>query len=672
MSGNTYPQHEQWIWTELIGFDNRQSDLGVGGYLEAAGFVPDAICLLMSSVDFVLLHSGIDQEKPLHRDFCSREGHERNQLRERQVWTDHQLRRLIERLHDHGIAVYLSVFAQVFENRWHQEWACDHQEVRALYASSGRRGGINSLKRLRDGSYYEDYLLRQLLAVLGDYGFDGWHGADGYGPLSGAIYETDFSDDMVAQFSQGRRVSLPDSVMRLCDEDSDRLRERARWIWRNARHEWIEFYADRWAGFWRKMVDGLHGAGKKAVINSAWGRAPFESWYRYGVDYKRIVATGVDGIVVETVAAALTLDSRCGDASRHFDFLSMLMLIRAYVPETKLIFLHNTHDIVEQWDVLRHGPAVLEKEIYSLANVYHCTAEGTLKRSADGFLACLGDGLSPAEWRWLRERWSLAFGPQPQRALGATLVWSDAAMRSQLDDFTRTRTWTTHRLLFHLMTRGAPVQATVNVNDLSAVTGPLLVLNLHLFPPSEQQRILSYSNGPVIAVGRRAEAVPEPQVHFEDVHGPNQLCCSVYGTSETLSLTIEGSAEEEIPRDLLEVTEPPGYWDHLYFRKVSESFLDACVHVLMEYADCYRVLSDEDDVTVMITQQTQRTLRIAVKSKAHVYRSPQIDLGEQITSLTVLSSFPMVSLQPEGSRFTVKVPPLGVAVVEATLASLPA
>lgn len=77
------------------------------------------------------------------------------------------------------------------------------------------------------------------------------------------------------------------------------------------------------------MVTALHGAGRKAVINSAWGRAPFESLYRYGIDYQRIAATGVDAIIVETVAAGLAMDPRLGNEDRHDDFLSMLMLLRA-------------------------------------------------------------------------------------------------------------------------------------------------------------------------------------------------------------------------------------------------------------------------------------------------------------------------------------------------------
>lgn len=73
--------HERWVWTELIGFDNQQPDLGVGQYLDTAGFVPTAVCLLIGSPDFVLSHAGMEKEVTLAEEYCSRDGHEFNQER---------------------------------------------------------------------------------------------------------------------------------------------------------------------------------------------------------------------------------------------------------------------------------------------------------------------------------------------------------------------------------------------------------------------------------------------------------------------------------------------------------------------------------------------------------------------------------------------------------------
>lgn len=668
MSGELRP-HERWIWTELIGFDNRLPDRGVADYLETTGFVPDAICLLITSPDFILSHEDHEGEVELPPDFCSRDGHEHNRLRSRQVWTNHQLRSLVAGLRRAGVCVYLTVFTRFYGNRFHHEWVSDHREVCMVFRDAGWGSAINCLSRLADGSYFEDYWIEKLREVLEYYGFDGWHGADGYGPLSGPIYRVSVSDDMVDQFAQHSGIELPAVVTQRCDAAPEKLELRADWIWRHVRHEWIEFYADRWAGFWRKVVSALHAAAKKAVINSAWGRAPFESLYRYGVDYRRIAETGVDGIVVETVAAALCMEpSAAASGGRlHHDFLSMLMLVKACVPDMKLIFLHNVHDIVEEWDAIHHKPAVLEREIYSLSNVFHTRPDGALEPCAAGLLACLGDGLGREEWNWLCERWDLAIGDMPKRALGATLVWSDVALDNQRADFTAHRSWTIHRLLFYLMSKGAPIQTTAHVHSLGAVSGAILVLNPHLLPADELDQVLAYGGGPIILVGAKHPRPTPPDYCFEDVCTGRHLCCSVYGAAPAPlpAMEIAEDTSDGLPDDVMGIQEPYGYWDHMMFRAVSEGFLDACAQTIASVAGAFTVTENADAVCVMATETEGGSPRIAIKNKTALYVRPRIDLGRAIDAVTVLSPFPSMVVTPEGTSFRVRVPPEGITVVEA-------
>jgi len=662
--------HERWIWTELIGFDNTQADMGVGEYLDNAGFTPTTVCLLIGSPDFILSHESLECEAPLHPDFCARDGHDHNPHRQRQVWTNRQLQELIRQLQTRGVAVFLTVFTRFYGNQFHHEWVSDHREVCMVFASLGWVSSINSLARMADGSYYEDYFIQKLLETLTYYGFDGWHGADGYGPLNGPLWRVDFSDGMLRQFAEARDLALPPEVGGECGHDAERLGARAAWIWRHARHEWIEFYADRWARFWRKAMSALHAAGKRGVINSAWGRAPFESLYRYGIDYRRIVEAGVDGIVVETAAAGLAMDPRPGAAhpSRHYDFLSMLMLIRAYVPDTRLIFLHNAHDVVEQWDAIRHMPTLLEREIYSLANVWHQAGDGSLRPGADGFLVCLGDGLDPDHWRWLRARWELAFDAAPRRALGVTLVWSDAAMAAQVADFTETRAWTPHRILFHLMTRGAMVQATVQAADIDYVEGPLLVLNPHLLAAEELGALRDYSRGPLVAIGPGLDGLLPGETGFHDVLPLGQLRCRVRGADLGVPPRLP-AAEETIPADLMDLPEPQGYWDHMVFREVSEGFISACVDVINRVSGAPLVVDGADTVTLMAVQQAAGVLRIALKNQSAVYARPTVDVGVPIGEIEVLTDFPSLRIVPEGTRFSVRVPGKGVTVVDVRVGS---
>ncbi len=681
--------HERWIWTELIGFDVTQPDHGVEQYLNAAGFTPTAICLLLTSADFVLGHEDRPDEFELWPDYCSRDGHELGRHRQRQVWTNRQLQRLIAGLHQHGIAVYLTFFTQFYHNKFHQEWFSDHPEIGAVYRGLGQWDVICGLHRFADGSYFEDFFAAQLVRAMDYYGFDGWHGADGWGPLSGPLWDVSVGDDLVDQFVAATGARVPEELRITGDHDVPGLEVRAGWLWRHRREEWIGFWADRWAGFWRTVLDALHAAGKQGVINSSWGRAPFESLYRYGIDYRKIVNAGVDGIIVETAAAGLHLKGEFQRETQHYDFSSGLMLIRAYVPDAKLIFLHNVHDICEEWDALRHIPCVLEREVFTLGNLWlrrspreaggappgaapapappQAITPAPLRPAADGFLCCLGDGLLPREWEWLRERWELSFGTNPTDLLGATFVWSDAAMHAEVAEFTARRTWFPHRLLFHLQTLGAPVPAAVRIEDLDAARGPLLVLAAHLLPETERQAVAAYDRGPVVAIGSFGEDCPAASWQFRDVYPPHELSCRVYGWDGEFEPDLHADCEETIPEDLLAVADQSYYWYHLYAREVSPGFLQACARLLQEVAGCPRLLTDPDVATVMAMTMPDGCLRLAIKGKRHWYEKPEIDVGRPIRDIRVVSEFPLVRVRPQGSKFAVRIPPHGLVVVDLTL-----
>ena len=661
--------HERWIWTELIGFDNEQADLGVAEYVDNAGFTPTGICLMLTSPDFVLSHEPADGEIVLPEDFCARDGHDFNPQRRRQAWTNRQLQGLIRELQARGIEAWLTVFTRFYGNRFHPEWLGDHPEVCKVFRRHGWSSSLNPLARLSDGSYFEDYFVRKLVETMEQYGFDGWQGADGWGPHNGPIYEVDLSDDTIAQFAETTGLRLADDAARECGHDTELLDARARWLWGNVRHEWIEFHAARWEQFWRKALGAIHGAGRRAFINSSWGRAPWESLYRYGVDLRRIVAAGVDGIIVETVAAGLSMDARpyAADVHRHADFLSMLMLMRAGLSDARLIFLHNTHDVVEEWDAIRHVPTLLEKEIHALTGVWQTRADGELRPCADGLLACLGDGLSEWHWRWLRERWSLAYSSRPQRVLGATLVWSAALMDAQVEDFTRTRGMTVHPLMFRLMTAGAPLQTTADIADLAGVTGAILVLNHHLLPADELAAVLAYESGPIVLVGREVEGLAEPDVRFDDRSGPMSLACLVYGARPEAP-DIEAWEAPALPDDLMAMDEPVGYWDHFAFAPVSPGFVQACARVIAEVSDAPLVVEEADVVTLMTTEEEGGRLRVVLKSASAFYARPRVDMRREIARVDILTEFPSLRVRPEGSTFTVRVPPKGVTVVETELA----
>jgi hypothetical protein len=160
-----------------------------------------------------------------------------------------------------------------------------------------------------------------------------------------------------------------------------------------------------------------------------------------------------------------------------------------------------------------------------------------------------------------------------------------------------------------------------------------------------------------------------PDFQLEDLDPPHELRCAVYGLRGPFNARIQSEGPEELPADFPVVTEPAGYWDRAYFRKVSKSFLEACAKIILKCADCVTVTPEPSDaeeipVTVMMMEQGQGQLRLAVKSKISVYAYPQLDLGKPIEGIRVLTRFPMMLVKHEGCCFRVKVPPKGIVVLD--------
>ena len=184
--GSTKEVFSNSIWVELIGFDQTLPDYGVAQYLETIGFLPQYISLHLTSIDFVNTYKGMEQEYLLPIYACSYGGHEQNDDRRRQDWTNWQLRGLVRALQARGIRVYASFFDMDSPNGLAEEplFTQLHPELLACGNSESRmESGVVMIKRMADGRLYEDYLLEKLLEAASGYGFDGFQLADGISSL---------------------------------------------------------------------------------------------------------------------------------------------------------------------------------------------------------------------------------------------------------------------------------------------------------------------------------------------------------------------------------------------------------------------------------------------------------------------------------------------------------
>lgn len=670
--------YSRWVWTELLAFDVTSRDYGISDYFLTLGFVPDGISLLISTPDFILQHEGLAVDSDLPPDVCSRNGQEGNERRSRQIWKKSQLRSLVTALREAGCQVFLSNFTHYLRNRFHYEWLSDHPEAMTVSAPEGRRDALFVLARLADGTYVQDFFARQLARVCQDYGFDGWHGADGYGP-QWAIYKFGCSDDFVRQFSERLAQPLPDFVTQPCEDQPETLQKRMDWIWANRRLEWIEFYSDRWAEFWQTVMEALRACGRKAMINSAWTKAPFEAKYRYGVDYRKIAATGVHAMMVETAAGGMQIGSR--HRNFHYDFLAMLMFIRVCAPRLEILFLHNIKDVEENWDTLRHAPAMLEREVYALANAYSINASGEIARCADGFLGCLADGISAEEWSWLRDRWALAYEVLPKALLGAVVLWSDSHLDGQLRDFPLRRQPSAHYLAYQLMEHNAPIPAIARLEVIEKLGNPVLVLNPHFLSREEKERVLNYPHGAIL-IG--PDFTGWPECSFE--YGSVGMGLRLYGLNFQGDLPEPESIVSSEAMDASSVREPIPFRAELsYSTSIPVSFWRSCAKIIQNVCGLPLSLAFEElgihqqsegligspppDASLMVMQLSDDVLRVAIKNSDSIYAWLNLRSVNPLSGIAVRTPFPVNRIKPTEEVLPVVVPPMGIAVLDLTIQS---
>ena len=352
--------------------------------------------------------------------------------------------------------------------RRRQEWTSG--QLKGLVAELKNRGvAVYASFFARHDSYpvspeRAEFVAAQLESFLTDYGFDGLHGSDGYAPPR----------YLLPKSSGMERVKL--------------ARE----------------YAKRYADNWRTIMSRLKPKGLKCWVNTCWTRDPYEALYRYGVDYRLLAETGVDGFIVESSAAAQSIKENwnCLPSAPIDRSMAMLMRLKASVPNMPMVMLHAINDGNEEWSVLRHSPTRGASEAYALGGVFYGQS-----RALEGVLACLADGLSASEWKDLGLVWNRAFVPA-EGPVGLRVVWSNRAFDAEFENLVVTKDASSNTILSELIRRGAPINASVSVEEAMANKSlPLLLINPEFFPAEELARLRDRLV-PVAEIGRGARVPP--------------------------------------------------------------------------------------------------------------------------------------------------------------------
>lgn len=615
--------HENFVWMELIGFDNEKEDFGVENLLQTMGFRPAAFLLLMSSIDLINLHRGMEEEYVLDPYFCSYGGHPYNDERPRQQWTNRQLKQLIDRLHSHGIEAYASMFDFTSPNG---SLVDAHPELKTIYYQNGQKkvsGAIYMTKRFADGSYFEDFFLKKGIEFLGDYGFDGIHLADGLCRPRLPLQWCEFSEDMLKQAG----IEIPGD----CADPSEYALD-------HHRLEWLTFCTNRWMKYLEHVICGFHAAGLSVIVNSTWTKDPMESIYRYGVDYDRMCDLPITAMVVENGAPTISIidvDANAGYRQTYEDrkmvhhaFRASLMTVAACnrnrIP---LRPLFPVRDTMEQYDVIHHLPTALQRHGAAIFNSFLWVEDGTLKPVVKGNTYCLGDGLSADNWRFLRLCSDNAFIGKVKNVPGATMIWSGERNKREVEALMRNRTWCTSKWLSELLRRGANLHKIADIQDLSLVSGDIVVPNPELMPEEELKAIKAYDRGEILY----------------------------------LEMKDDGQDYTKLPNPV-----GMGFPYPLFYAKMEEKYLTDIARRINKQTEVLTayLVSCEDECHVQEIGISPTVSRILIDNEEYYYSVPKICMGRKIRRVTDLTKVRGYHVWVEEDMLRTLVPLRGVAILE--------
>lgn len=643
---------KKWCWIELIGFDNTSKDFGVQDFIDRAGFTPDGVSLLISWLGFVFEHEGLEAEKKLNDGECSYVGHRFCPERERQPWTNYQLKGLVDALHSHGVKVYISFFnycsfkeddGTVFVDPFHKE----HPEVREK-GSAGTYISTHMLKRLSDGTYYEDVLQERTVKTLVDYNFDGIQIADGISSPRLTIPSSFEYDDILLQFEEATGIKIPEGI------------DVKEYVKENCYLEYTDFCTKRWNEFFTKFYKRLEDAGKTAHFNSAWTTCAIDSIYRYGVDYRGVRDAGAKSCIIEDVSGAVTVLAKeyngflMTDEERrriHYWFLSKLMVNRATLKGVDILPIANVHDNMEQWGVYEHLRTYMMMSTASNMNTIVYTKD-CCKPLIDGPLYCLCDSLKASDWDYIRNVWNTAYTENAYGNAGVTLVWSDKIIDAELNALYSSRRATTTHILTELMYGAAPVNAVVRVEDIEYMpkpfgvySGALLVINPDLYDKAEFERIKA--TGRDIFVITLPDCVPEGfNVIVEEKNSFGGIVLASNKKQERKS--VENNAEYSF--DSKKDNEPlDALWTHaLAHKPYSNDFWIECgnaIQVLSGAPSIDRDLVTEHGVhrrvcKYICTQTTDESrCRVILLNDDYWYNLPNVTFDKKIKNATCITKY---------------------------------
>ncbi|MBE6929580.1 MAG: hypothetical protein E7463_04805 [Ruminococcaceae bacterium] len=640
------------IWTYMKCFDHRQNGFGVGEYLKLVNRRPDGFTILVCHPDFIHLHQGMAAEYTIPPDMCGDRGDPRKLSdadRERLSWTNYQFRDLVDEIHRFGCKVYLSVFGSYQYDLFHREWLSDHQELR-LQNSEGTYE-LNALKRLEDGTFYEDFFRQKLVEVMQDFHLDGIHLCDLFCPLPNPLADCDYSTDMYEQFLSHTGIKPAPNIRHTLGDDGTAARNlRKRWTWLHHRADWIRFYDWRWTGFFKKICSAMHAIGCEVSTLGMYVSDPFQSKYYMGLDVRHLAEAGVDYFTANVVATGCNMNNPAREPKFH-RYMTIIPLMKALIPNTRLYQMLGIRDDAEEWDVLHHAPNQFERDVYTGLSYQLITGRG-INRCIEMPFMTLGDSIDANDWQITNRYLDTAYSLKPDKVLSPVLYWSDSAFDAFLDVYIRTRRPSDAKLTAILEENGAFCGGVVRSEDLDAHDGPLFIPTFDLLPPSEIERLLS-GNQPILAMAAADYVLPSGsasvcirdrfstvplQAFLLNVPAPTDM-----KPYEELLAADDGTPN--LSQDVMALDDNREIQDNeMLFAKVTAGFAKACAMLFVHMDSVCNLF--RANVPLTVYRQKNGSYRLNLYNRYEgSYDLALVKSGRQIDDVQILSSFPYLKVK---------------------------
>lgn len=675
-----------FTWTQLLGFEKNDPDKGVKRFLEQTGFVPDGVYALVHHADFVNSYKCMEEEYILPPDNCAYFGIPFNAERQRQEWTNHDVRALATELKEAGSGLYFTLFAHTLDNRFHSEWAYDHPEI-ISHARGGERMYHCLLKHFADGSLYEDFFIDQTCRVLKDYNMKGIHIADWFQTVR--LCHADFSRDLVDQFTSATGITLG------IDTQSDEAEIediRADYIWANYRKEWIEFMTDRWAQFYKKLCDRVHAIGCEVSVLGMYCTDPFETKYCLGVDLNKLSQAGVDYITENILPSSCFATG--GDTPLYFHrYMAIAPLTAAHVKNSHLISMLGLQDATEEWDMMHHLPCLHERDLYTMMAYQLSNPRGT-QRCLEGYLLCLCDGIQREDWIKEHRLLEIGMSADVEKTLSPVMLWSDTAYENMLSEYIKTKRITPFKLFYELGKSGAMLGGAVRSEDLDSFSGSLVVPDFDMLSEEERKKVASFEGKMLITAKKGFDVCGygiEPTLVLEDKFSNFPLCAYLVNKdipaeekAKIVTLLSEDDGNENLPDNLATVSEftCTVLEDTLIYAKVTQGFFDAmALSVLSVSKDIV-----ECDVPYLAYKLKNGNIRLYIfNTELLRYKRAYTDVYVPVEDTQIVSDFPVLSVRySPGAKnqfiyfydhtekrskqnFEIKLQPGGVSIVDIIL-----